>query len=89
MCPQIALRKFFFGMRCAEGDIYKVIKALEGNHIVEFYMMKLQPDDIYTFVPDKIDGTKFCEAYEREQEKKSGCFCSVVGKVMDKIKRKK
>ena len=87
--PTESLKKVFFGIRCTESDEYRVIKALEGNQVVEFYKMKFQQDDIYTFVPVKFNEKEFCKEYEKKQKKKSGFLCCIIGKVVDKIERMK
>ena len=83
--PKESLKKVFFGIRCSDDDMFKVIKALENNMTVEFYVMRLSPNDIYTFKPVKIDGAKFVASYENEHTKNKGCLCSFVSGVVDKI----
>ena len=83
--PKQSLKKVFFGIRCSEEDMYKVMKALEDNKTVEFYVMKLSPDDIYTFNPVKIDDVKFVAAYENEHTKKNGCLSRIISGLVEKI----
>ncbi len=83
--PKECLKKVFFGIRCNEEDMYKVIKALEDNNAVEFYVMRLSPDDIYTFKPEKIEGAQFVAAYEKKHAKNMGCLFNMVSGVMEKI----
>lgn len=83
--PKESLKKVFFGIRCSDDDMFKVIKALENNMTVEFYVMRLSPNDIYTFKPVKIDGAKFVASYENEHTKNKGCLCSFVSGVVEKI----
>lgn len=83
--PKECLKNVFFGIRCSEDDMYRVVKALENNKTVEYYIMRLSPDDIYTFSPVKIDGEKFVAAYEKEHARKNGCLCNIVSGVVEKI----
>ena len=87
--PKECLKKVFFGLRCSDDDMYRVIKALEYNKVVEFYKMIISADDVYTFDPMKFDGQEFCEEYEKSKNKKEGCcFCSVLSMVMHFFKGK-
>lgn len=63
--PPESLKKIFFGMRCEDVDIYRVIKALKENKSVEYYVMQIDNEDVYTFKPVKIDSDKFCEEYKK------------------------
>ena len=81
--PPESLKKIFFGMRCEDGDIYRVIKALEENKSVEYYVMQIDNEDVYTFKPMKIDSKQFCEEYKKILGfKNRGCLCGWLKKLI-------
>ena len=67
--PVDSLKKIFFGLRCPDEKIYRVIQALKENNVVEFYKMKLSLDDIYTFTPERIEPLEFCKKYQTKEYK--------------------
>jgi hypothetical protein len=70
-------------MRCEDGDIYRVIKALEENKSVEYYVMQIDNEDVYTFKPMKIDSKQFCEEYKKMLGfKNRGCLCGWLKKLI-------
>lgn len=73
--PKDSLKKVFFGLRCTEESTYKVIQALQDNNGVEFFKMRIPPDDVYSFVPEKIDEKEFCADYESRMKTDAGCRC--------------